>query len=109
MIYEQPLAKFVTSFLCFQHPYVVRLYEVIDTQTKLYLVLEFADGGDMYDYIMRHEGGLQEEIARKYFRQIVTAIQYCHKLHVVHRDLKPGEQTKKLVCLLLKKLVRLLF
>lgn len=38
-----------------QHPHVVRLYEVIDTQTKLYLVLEFADGGDMYDYIMKHE------------------------------------------------------
>lgn len=42
-----------------QHPFVVRLYDVIDTQTKLYLVLEFADGGDMYDYIMRHEGGLK--------------------------------------------------
>ena len=72
-----------------QHPNVVRLYEVIDTQTKLYLVLELGDGGDMYDYIMKHEGGLGEDIARKYFRQIVTAIQYCHKLHVVHRDLKP--------------------
>ena len=37
-----------------------RLYEVIDTQTKLYLVLEFADGGDMYDYIMKHEGMCME-------------------------------------------------
>ena len=51
--------------------------------------MEFADGGDMYDYIMKHEGGLEENTAKKYFRQIVTAIQYCHKLHVVHRDLKP--------------------
>ena len=58
-----------------QHPHVVRLYEVIDTATKLYLVLEYADGGDMYDYIMKHEGGLGEEQAKKYFRQIVTAIQ----------------------------------
>ena len=40
-------------------------------------------------YWLQHEGGLGEEIARKYFNQIVTAIQYCHKLHVVHRDLKP--------------------
>ncbi|KAK3871647.1 hypothetical protein Pcinc_023206 [Petrolisthes cinctipes] len=72
-----------------QHPHVVRLYEVIDTQTKLYLVLEWADGGDMYDYIMKHENGLDEGAACKYFRQIVHAISFCHKLHVVHRDLKP--------------------
>nr|XP_016930314.1 SNF-related serine/threonine-protein kinase [Drosophila suzukii] len=72
-----------------QHPNVVRLYEVIDTQTKLYLVLELGDGGDLYDYIMKHDSGLSEELARKYFRQILRAITYCHQLHVVHRDLKP--------------------
>ncbi|XP_045525441.1 SNF-related serine/threonine-protein kinase isoform X2 [Pieris brassicae] len=72
-----------------QHPNVVRLYEVIDTQTKLYLILELGDGGDLYDYIMRHETGLSESLARDYFRQIVRAISYCHRLHVVHRDLKP--------------------
>ncbi|KAL8590516.1 hypothetical protein ACOMHN_010952 [Nucella lapillus] len=72
-----------------QHPNVVRLYEVIDTQTKLYLILELGDGGDMYDYIMKHTGGLNEKLAKKYFKQIVEAISYCHKLHVVHRDLKP--------------------
>ncbi|XP_065367363.1 SNF-related serine/threonine-protein kinase isoform X2 [Calliphora vicina] len=72
-----------------QHPHVVRLYEVIDTQTKLYLVLELGDGGDLYDYIMKHDGGLNEQLARKYFRQILRAITYCHQLHVVHRDLKP--------------------
>ncbi|XP_017868612.1 PREDICTED: SNF-related serine/threonine-protein kinase [Drosophila arizonae] len=72
-----------------QHPNVVRLYEVIDTQTKLYLVLELGDGGDLYDYIMKHDTGLTEELARKYFRQILRAITYCHQLHVVHRDLKP--------------------
>lgn len=72
-----------------QHPNVVRLYEVIDTQTKLYLILELGDGGDMYDYIMKHDKGLPEDKARRYFRQIVEAISYCHKLHVVHRDLKP--------------------
>uniref|UniRef100_A0A1B0AM47 SNF-related serine/threonine-protein kinase n=1 Tax=Glossina palpalis gambiensis TaxID=67801 RepID=A0A1B0AM47_9MUSC len=72
-----------------QHPNVVRLYEVIDTKNKLYLVLELGDGGDLYDYIMKHDGGLTENLARKYFRQILRAITYCHQLHVVHRDLKP--------------------
>jgi len=72
-----------------QHPNVVRLYEVIDTQTKLYLILELGDGGDLYDYIMRHENGLDQQSARHYFRQVVQAISYCHQLHVVHRDLKP--------------------
>ncbi|GCB63270.1 hypothetical protein scyTo_0011591 [Scyliorhinus torazame] len=72
-----------------QHPNVVRLYEVIDTQSKLYLILELGDGGDMFDYIMKHEKGLSEDQAKTYFAQIVHAISYCHKLHVVHRDLKP--------------------
>ncbi|XP_028409962.1 SNF-related serine/threonine-protein kinase-like [Dendronephthya gigantea] len=72
-----------------QHPNIVRLYEVIDTNTKLYLVQEFGDGGDMYDYIMKHESGMSEEKARRYFRQILQAIDYCHRLYVVHRDLKP--------------------
>ncbi|KAJ8417463.1 hypothetical protein AAFF_G00286900 [Aldrovandia affinis] len=72
-----------------QHPNVVRLYEVIDTQTRLYLILELADGGDMYDYILRHEGGVSEERAKVHFAQIIRAISYCHRLHVVHRDLKP--------------------
>ena len=72
-----------------QHPNVVRLYEVIDTPTKLYLILELGDGGDMYDYIMKHSNGLSEAKSRNYFRQIVRAVKYCHDLHVVHRDLKP--------------------
>ncbi|CAB1350556.1 unnamed protein product [Coregonus sp. 'balchen'] len=70
-----------------QHPNVMRLYEVIDTQTKLYLILELGDGGDMYDCIMKHDGGLTEEVCGG--EALSNAISYCHRLHVVHRDLKP--------------------
>uniref|UniRef100_A0A8C3VA59 non-specific serine/threonine protein kinase n=1 Tax=Catharus ustulatus TaxID=91951 RepID=A0A8C3VA59_CATUS len=82
------LARHVRCMKLVQHPNVVRLYEVIDTHAKLYLILELGDGGDMFDHIMRHEGGLAEPRAKHYFAQIVHAISYCHKLHVVHRDLK---------------------
>lgn len=71
------------------HPSIIRLYEVIDTQSKLYLIQELGDGGDLYDFIMKHPSGIVEDKARGIFRQTVSAIQYCHKLHVVHRDLKP--------------------
>ncbi|XP_034443449.1 SNF related kinase b isoform X1 [Hippoglossus hippoglossus] len=72
-----------------QHPNVVRLYEVIDTPTTLYLIMELAEGGDLYDYILRHEAGVAEGTAKRHFAQIVRAVAYCHQLHVVHRDLKP--------------------
>ncbi|XP_056137314.1 SNF related kinase b [Lampris incognitus] len=72
-----------------QHPNVVHLYEVINTPTTLYLVMELAEGGDLYDYILRHEGGVAEHTAKRHFAQIVRAVAYCHRLHVVHRDLKP--------------------
>lgn len=68
-----------------QHPNIIRLYEVIDTNSKLYLIMELGDGGDLYDYIIKHENGLAEYDAANYFTQITHAISYCHKLHVVHR------------------------
>ncbi|XP_070616684.1 SNF-related serine/threonine-protein kinase-like [Erythrolamprus reginae] len=72
-----------------QHPNVVRLYQVLETPARLYLVLELGDGGDLFDLLTRRPGGLEEARAKGYFAQVVHAISYCHRLHVVHRDLKP--------------------
>ena len=69
------------------HPHIVKLYEVIDTPKELYLIIEYASGGEVFDYLVAH-GKFKEVDARKKFRQIISAIEYCHSLHVIHRDLK---------------------
>jgi hypothetical protein len=69
------------------HPNVIRLYEVIDSEIFLFLVMEYAAGGEIMDFIVTH-GKLKERDARRIFRQVVEAIDYCHEVHVIHRDLK---------------------
>ena len=69
------------------HDSVVRLYEVIDTPEELYLILEYVPGGELFDYLVAH-GRMKEKDARKHFRQIVSAVTYCHSMRIIHRDLK---------------------
>uniref|UniRef100_A0A804R3Q9 non-specific serine/threonine protein kinase n=1 Tax=Zea mays TaxID=4577 RepID=A0A804R3Q9_MAIZE len=71
-----------------RHPNIVRLNEVLAGRTKIYIVLELVTGGELFDRIVRH-GKLRENEARKYFQQLIDAIDYCHSKGVYHRDLKP--------------------
>ncbi|KAL3676706.1 hypothetical protein R1sor_026654 [Riccia sorocarpa] len=71
----------------FMHPHIIRLYEVIETSTDIYLVMEYVKSGSLlFDYIVK-KGRLPEEEARRFFQQIVSGVEYCHQNMVVLRDL----------------------
>ncbi|ELK08469.1 serine/threonine-protein kinase SIK1 [Pteropus alecto] len=69
------------------HPHIIKLYQVMETKDMLYIVTEFAKNGEMFDYLTSN-GHLRESEARKKFWQILSAVEYCHSHHIVHRDLK---------------------
>ena len=72
----------------FAHPHIIRLYEVVDTPSDIYVVMEYVRAGELFDYIVE-KGRLPESEARHFFQQIVSGVEYCHRHMVVHRDLKP--------------------
>ncbi|GMI89225.1 CBL-INTERACTING PROTEIN KINASE 24, SNF1-RELATED PROTEIN KINASE 3.11, SALT OVERLY SENSITIVE 2 [Hibiscus trionum] len=71
-----------------KHPYIVRLHEVLTGKTKIYIILEFVSGGELFDKIV-HRVRLPENECRKYFQQLIDAVAHCHSKGVYHRDLKP--------------------
>uniref|UniRef100_A0A804MX80 non-specific serine/threonine protein kinase n=1 Tax=Zea mays TaxID=4577 RepID=A0A804MX80_MAIZE len=71
-----------------RHPNVVRLHEVLASRKKIFIILEFITGGELFDKIIRH-GRLSEADARRYFQQLIDGVDFCHKKGVYHRDLKP--------------------
>ena len=69
-----------------RHPHIIKLYEVITTPTDIILVMEYA-GNELFNYII-DRGRMSEVEARRFFQQIISAIDYCHRHKICHRDLK---------------------
>uniref|UniRef100_A0A8C2WTQ7 non-specific serine/threonine protein kinase n=1 Tax=Cyclopterus lumpus TaxID=8103 RepID=A0A8C2WTQ7_CYCLU len=84
---QRLLSKEISSMECLQHPNVVCLYEVMEKPSRLYLVLEYAGGGDLHNRLST-QGKLSENACKITFAQILSAIKYMHNINVIHRDLK---------------------
>ncbi|EDW15592.1 serine/threonine-protein kinase MARK2 [Drosophila mojavensis] len=84
---RQKLYREVRIMKLLNHPNIVRLFQVIESERTLYLIMEYASRGELFDHLVKN-GRMRERDARVIFRQLVSAIQYCHSKFVVHRDLK---------------------
>ncbi|KAJ8908547.1 hypothetical protein NDN08_005253 [Rhodosorus marinus] len=85
---KKKLQREITVMKLCSHPNVLRLLDVFEIDTHLFLVLEFVDGCELFQYLVRH-GPLSSEQALKFFRQLIAGVEYCHKRLICHRDLKP--------------------
>ncbi|XP_037376941.1 serine/threonine-protein kinase MARK2-like [Talpa occidentalis] len=82
------LASEVGCMKALCHPNIIQLFQVVDTRDELLLVMEYAEGGNLEDYLHQH-GRLKESEARQIFWQLLSALSYCHAKGIAHRDLKP--------------------
>jgi len=71
-----------------RHPNITQLYEILEDESNLFLITEYAPNGELFDYIVANQR-IRDVEASKFFQQIIDGIEYIHKLNVVHRDLKP--------------------
>ncbi|KAH7312632.1 hypothetical protein B0I35DRAFT_356266 [Stachybotrys elegans] len=84
---DSNLAREIHHHRQFVHPHIARLYEVIVTETLVWLVLEYCSGDELYNYLLQH-GPLPPPKVQRIFTQLVGAVSYVHKQSCVHRDLK---------------------
>ncbi|KAK7060913.1 serine/threonine-protein kinase gin4 [Paramarasmius palmivorus] len=85
---ELSLQREIIVMKLIEHPNVMRLYDVWDLPDEIYLILEYVQGGELFDYLCE-KGRLSVSEALAYFQQIIHAVDYCHHFNIAHRDLKP--------------------
>ena len=85
---HEKLSREINILKVMAHPHVIRMYELIDSPTELFMVMEYVSGGELFDYIV-HKVRLRESESRRLFQQIISGIEFCHSHMVCHRDLKP--------------------
>lgn len=78
----------INVLLSISHPNVVRTYDIFDERDRIYLVMEYISGGDLFDY-MSTRTTLPELLAKHVLWQILEGIAYLHRNNIVHRDIKP--------------------
>eukprot|EP01063_Lacrimia_lanifica_P004780 TRINITY_DN1271_c1_g1_i1.p1 TRINITY_DN1271_c1_g1~~TRINITY_DN1271_c1_g1_i1.p1 ORF type:complete len:306 (+),score=149.63 TRINITY_DN1271_c1_g1_i1:70-987(+) len=71
------------------HPNVVNLFDTYQTSNNIYMVMELVDGGELFNKIVESRQGLEENLARQYFQDLILGVRYVHEQGVAHRDLKP--------------------
>ena len=85
---DKQIIREVSILHTIKHPNVVQLHAAFKSKKKYYLILDLADGGELFDKLV-DDGPLPENEARKYFQQLIDALDCIHRHHAVHRDLKP--------------------
>ncbi|KAL9278127.1 putative CBL-interacting serine/threonine-protein kinase 15 CAMK-CAMKL-CHK1 family [Arabidopsis thaliana] len=83
----EQIKREISAMRLLRHPNIVELHEVMATKSKIYFVMEHVKGGELFNKVST--GKLREDVARKYFQQLVRAVDFCHSRGVCHRDLKP--------------------
>jgi protein-serine/threonine kinase len=84
---EQKIAREIRILQVLNHPNIVRLHDIVNDERYIGLALEYASGGELFDYILQHRY-LKDNAARKLFAQLLSGVGYLHKKGIVHRDLK---------------------
>ncbi|KAG8180259.1 hypothetical protein JTE90_019540 [Oedothorax gibbosus] len=84
----QKVEREIAIMKLIEHPHVLGLFDVYENKKYLYLILEHVSGGELFDYLVK-KGRLTPKEARRFFRQIISALDFCHSHSICHRDLKP--------------------